>query len=309
MQGLSDLRHFCQCLVREFGSPGALTEEQKAEEFYRLYLDKLPPTIKTLQVVAEACGIKVNALPRETMPQNLRGYHDVYENRRNIYYKKGDAVSGIENTILHEIREMMEAFFAEAYPTYEPLRTIARHTAANRFASAVLLPKREFVTRVYDSGFDVPALAKVYSKSASQVLLRMGEVLQGQLFFFGALYEPDGQSPTTWRVSYWTGTRNDDADENIYGLDDFFPRKGREATPASLVEMTIQKGRPHYCRCINVTSDDDGGLTAITQPVVNSGGTPARVVLVALLGSSAHLLSPQVKRTKPIIVESLDRHL
>ncbi len=233
MNSLSDLRYFCHSLVQEFGTPGILTEERKAEEFCSIYLNKLPPTLKILRSVAEACGIKINALPKGVMPQNMRGYHDIYEGRRNIYYKKGDSISGIENTILHEIREMMEPFFAEAYPTYEPLRTIARHTAANQFASAVLLPKREFEKKVYETGLDVPVLAGLYSKSCSQVLLRMGEVLQGRLFFYGALYEPDRSKPDIWRVTYWTCARNSDPDENIYGLDGFFPRKGRQAAPIS----------------------------------------------------------------------------
>lgn len=309
MNSLSDLRHFCHSLVQEFGTPGKLTEERKAEEFCSIYLNKLPPTLKILRSVAEACGIKVNALPKGAMPQNLRGYHDIYEGRRNIYYKKGDSISGIENTILHEIREMMEPFFAEVCPTYEPLRTIARHTAANQFASAVLLPKKEFEEKVYESGLDVPVLADLYSKSCSQVLLRMGEVLQGELFFYGALYEPDRSKFNTWRVAYWTSARSSDADENIYGLDAFFPRKGRQVIPGSLVDMTIKKRRPHYCQHISMARELEAGLSAITQPITNGGGTLTRIILVALLDRSINLLESQVERANPIIVESLDRHL
>lgn len=309
MLSLADLRYFCKYILHEYGNPGKLTEEEKAEVFCLSYLNGLPPTLKTLKAVAEACGIQVNALPQGTMPHDLRGYHDMYEDRRNIYYKEDDSVSGIENTILHEIREMMETLFVEADPTYEPLRTIDRHAAANHFASAVLLPKKDFMQRVYETGFDVPALAGVYSKSCSQVLLRMGEVLQGQLFFYGAIYEPDRPHPNDWRVTYWTGTTSNDSDENIYGLGRFTPHKGSPAVPGSLVGITIQSWKPHYCQHILLSRCEENGLTAITQPIINNNGVPARMVLIALLHNRRDLLETQIERVKPVIMENMEMYL
>ena len=174
MQSFSDLGNFCAHIVRKYGSPRAATEEQKADEFRRVYLNKLPPDLTTLRAVASACGIELNGVDEGRMPRNLRGYHDVYGSRRNIYYRNGDAISGIENTVLHEIREMMETLFVEVDPGYEPLRTSARHAVANRFAADVLLPSPDFSKRAYETGLDIVELARLYSKSCSQVPLRMG---------------------------------------------------------------------------------------------------------------------------------------
>ena len=75
---------------------------------------------------------------------------------------------------------MIEPVFTEVCPDYEPLRTLAVHMAANRFASSALLPMESFAAKVYQSGLDVIALSHFYHNSCAQILLRMGEVLPGK---------------------------------------------------------------------------------------------------------------------------------
>ncbi len=303
MQSLSDLSNFCAHVVRKYGSPRAATEEQKAEEFRNVYLHDLPPDLTTLRSVASACGIELNGMDEERMPRNLRGYHDVYGSRRNIYYRNGDALSGIENTVLHEIREMMETLFVEVNPGYEPLRTSARHTVANRFATAVLLPSPEFRKRAYETGLDVVELARLYSKSCSQVLLRMGEVLQGQLFFYGALYEPAPDGGSGWRVSYWTGCGNEeDPEANMRAPHGFFARKGHPLLPGSLAEMALTSNRAHLAQRIVFNEGMDDSLIALSSPFVVSGAV-TKVSLVALLAQDERLLEPQLARGRPIVID------
>ncbi len=306
MNSFSNLRVFCEHVVRKHGEPDGVSEEQLAEEFRTVYLQGLPPNLRTLKAVAASCGIKLSEL--EKMPENLRGYHEVYGDNKSIYFRKGDALSGIQNTILHEIREMMETLFMEVHSDYTPLRTNARHIAANRFATAVLLPKSDFENKIYDTGFNVVELSKLYSKSCSQVLLRMGEVLQGRLFMYAALYEPDARNQ--WHVTYWTGSSNDtDPDANMYGGDGLFPRKGRTVVPDSLVDLAIQGKKPYLAQRITLLdSRDDEGLIALAKPLVLSG-VPAKVALVVLLEQNRDLLTPQIERLKPVIVEGFHGHL
>jgi len=308
VKSFSDLRNFCEYIVNRYGSPGAATEDEKAEEFRKVYLRNFTPNLKTIRAVTSACGIYLNSIDGKILPRTMRGYHDVFEGKRKIYYKEGDTISGIENTILHEFREMIEPVFTEVCPNYDPLRTSAVHLAANRFATAVLLPKDEFREKVYETGFDVIALSKLYSKSCSQVLLRMGEVLQGKLFMYAALYEPDLESQ--WQVTYWASSFNDiDPDENVYGTDGLFPRKARAVAPGSLVDMAVKTKKPHLARCITLLdSKDDDGLVALARPL-NIAGIPVRIALVVLLGLNSDLLAPQVERTKPAILDGFHRHL
>lgn len=310
MPYLSNLHLFCECIVRKYSDPGRATEDQKADEFRRVFLKNFRLNLKTLGAVAASCGIKLDGMDEDKMPRNLRGYHEIYGNRRYIYFRKDDTLSGTMNTILHEIREIMENVFVEMCPSYEPLRTSARHMAANRFASAVLLPQKGFTVKVYETGLDVIELARLYSKSCSQVLLRIGEVLQGKLFFYGALYEPGVEEDSPWRVTYWTGTsNNDDPDANVYGLDGFFPRKGREVLPGSLVDMTIKEKKPHIAERITLLDEmDDEGLVAISNPLMIQD-CPAKVVLVALMARNNDLLASQVERTAPLVVEGFHQHL
>lgn len=306
MQSFSNLRIFCEHVVRKHGEPDGVSEEQLAEDFRTVYLKGLPLNLRTLKAVAASCGIKLSGL--EKMPENLRGYHEVYGDNKNIYFKKGDALSGIQNTILHEIREMMETLFAEVQPDYSPLKTSARHIAANRFAAAVLLPRSDFVQKIYDTGFNVIELSRLYSKSCSQVLLRMGEVLHGKLFMYAALYEPDAKNE--WHVTYWTGCSNDtDTDANVYGGDGLFPRKGRAVVTGSLVDLVIRGEKPYLAQRITLLDDTyEDGLVAIARPLIISG-VLTKVALVVLLDQNRDLLLPQIDRSRPTIVEGFHRHL
>jgi len=313
MKSFSDLRFFCKHIVNKYGSPSSASEDEKADEFRNVYLHKLPLNLKTLRAVAAACGIGLNSLDGETLPQNLRGYHDVFGGKKNIYYKKNDTLSGIENTILHEFREMIEPVFAEICPDYEPLRTIAVHLAANRFATAVLLPKESFRVKAYETGMDVIALSQYYYKSCSQVLLRMGEVFQGMLFFYAALYENGNHGKSDWKVTYWTGSSNEEcleANVNIYSLEGFFPRKGHKVVPESLTDMAIKTGKAHIVEHITlIDGTEDNGLFAIAQPLLLAQNKPGKVALIALLKEEARKLEPQIERTNPVVIDKFHRHL
>jgi len=308
VKSFSDLRYFCEYVTNKYGSPDNASEDDKAEAFRYVYLRTLPPNLRTLKAIVSACDIHLKSIDGKKLPRTMRGYHDVFDDNRNIYYKEGDTISGIENTILHEFREMIEPVFAEVCLDYDPLRTSAVHLAANRFATAVLLPKEEFRKKVYETGFDVIALSKLYSKSCSQVLLRMGEVLQGKLFMYAALYEPDADSQ--WYVTYWTSSFNEiDPDDNVYGTDGLFPRKGRAVVPGSLVDMVVKAKKSYLAQCITLLdSKDDDGLVALARPL-NISGIPAKIVLVVLLGLNRNLLAPQIERTRPAVVDGFHRHL
>lgn len=304
----SNLHLFCECIVKKYKNPGQASEEQKADEFQRMFFRNMRLSMKTLSAVSTTCGIKLDGLDEERMPGKLRGYHEVYKNRRHIYFRKDDTVSGTMNTILHEMREMMENVFVEICPSYHPLRTSARHLAANRFATAVLLPHKSFTPKIYETGFDIIELANHFEKSCPQVLLRVGEVLQGKLFFYGAIYEPDDEEE--WRVTYWTGCRNDlDPDANVYGIDRILPRKGHESSPGSLVDLTVKTGKPHLVEHITFLDErDDDGLIAITNPFMIHD-IPVKVILIAMIAQDRELLNAQIERMNPLSVEGFHRHL
>jgi hypothetical protein len=305
MTSFSDLHAFCLYLVHRHGDPATLNEDQKADEFRNLYGLKDPISASDLAGVAACCDIEVSRLPN--MPANVRGFHEEYGEHRKIYYKQGDVLSGIENTILHEIREMMEPHLVEVFPSYQPLDKDALHIAANRFASAVLLPRKSFTSMVYETGLDVFELAGYYGKSVSQVLLRMGEVLDGKYFFYGAIYDRD-RKQGAWSVSYRTLCSTLFPDPNVEELGAFFPAKGTTVTPNTIVDMAIKGGKAHLVRIstlLDALPQQKGmemrGMIALARPLHKSD-VISKVVLTVMLGRDRNLLEPQISRIKPEII-------
>jgi len=298
---------FCQYVIKKYGNPNDATEEQKAEEFRKVYFKNIPLNLHTLQVVASVCGIRTNGLESKKMPPKLRGYHEVIGDYKNIYYREEDSLSGIQNTILHEIREMMETLFTEVNPTYIPLKTKARHLAANQFATAVLLPRSSFSAKLFATGLDIIELSNQYSKSCSQVLLRMGEVLQGKLFMYAALYEPNSENE--WQVTYWTACHNEtDPDSNVFGVDGLFPRKGRIAAPDSLVSQSVTERKSYLVQHITLLDSMDEGLVAFARPLLIPE-IPVKVALVVLLEQNRNILQPQIDRLQPMVIDGFHGHL
>ena len=122
------------------------------------------------------------------------------------------------------------------------------------------------------------------------------------------MYEPDADN--NWWVTYWTGSSNyNDYEANVYGLDGFSPRKNRLVTAGSLVDMTIKQGKSHLVEQITLLDDmEDEGLVAIANPLMIQD-QPAKVILMVLLSHNRDLLSPQVEKVKPVIVERFHQHL
>jgi len=114
MENQSDIRYFCYSLVRKYGNPGKISEEQKANEFRKHYLRDLPPNLKALRAIANGSGIEVDSTDK--MPKSIRGFNHIVNGKSNIVIKDGDTVSGMQNTILHEIREIMEGIFPTIIP-------------------------------------------------------------------------------------------------------------------------------------------------------------------------------------------------
>ena len=83
MDSLSDLRFFCDHIVRKYGSPDAASEDQKAEEFRDVYVNNQPLNLQTLRAASSACGIKLKSLEGVKIPGNLRGYHEVFDGKKN----------------------------------------------------------------------------------------------------------------------------------------------------------------------------------------------------------------------------------
>jgi hypothetical protein len=160
---------------------------------------------------------------------------------------------------------------------------------------------------VCETGLDVFELAEYYAKSLSQVLLRMGEVLNGKHFFYGALYDRDSKQGS-WSVNYCTLSPTLFPDPDLTELGAFFPAKGTAVAPSSVVDMAIKERKPHLVRLLTIfDAFPQGdmameGLVALSRPLLMSD-VPTKVALMVVLGRERNLLGPQISRIKPEIVK------
>ncbi|HJX69498.1 MAG TPA: hypothetical protein VJ441_00200, partial [Dehalococcoidia bacterium] len=163
-----------------------------------------------------------------------------------------------------------------------------------------------FQNKVYETGFDVVALGELYWKSCAQIVIRIAEVLQGEMFYYGALYEPCRSINPEYRVTYWSASSNED---NLSISAQLFPRKGRSAVSGSLVDEVIQRKAPCLVERI-ITSEIDSvdHLTAIAQPIIY-GDTIYKVALVAVLRQDRDAIQPQIERVNPVVIPNFCQHL
>jgi len=60
----NSLHGFCYYIVHKYSNPGTITEEQKVDEFQKMYVMELPVNLKDIRAVALCCDIKVDVLGR-----------------------------------------------------------------------------------------------------------------------------------------------------------------------------------------------------------------------------------------------------
>lgn len=299
----SNLRLFCEYVIGKYGNVADMSTETLADEFRQMFLDGVPISPKSLEAVAMSLGVRITARPT---PKGIRGYNDIFEGTMNIYYKDDDCRSGKENTILHEIRELMETHFADLQPGYAPLRTSAVHNEANKFAGAVLLPREEFKRMALKTGLDAIALRDHYQKSCSQMIIRIAEVMQGDMFYYGALYELSNGYHAYPAVTYWSASSRDDG---VSVPANIFPRKGHVAAVGSIVDSACKDKKPCLVNEVIISEESaDSNLIAIAQPVIFDGAL-TQIVLVAVLRQDRDAIEPQIERLKPLTVDKLVDHL
>jgi len=300
---ITNLRLFCEYVIRKHDDLADVSTETLADEFRKAFLDGVPISPKSLEAVAMSLGVRITARPT---PKGIRGYNDIYDGTMSIYYKNDDCRSGKENTILHEIRELMEAQFADLQPGYAPLRTSAVHNEANRFAGAVLLPREEFKRMAIKTGLDAKALGDHYSKSYAQMIIRIAEVMQGDMFYYGALYEPCSGGESSPTVTCWSASSPDDS---VCVPTTLFPRRGHVSVVGSIVDYACNSKRPHLVNELIVSEENsDNNLVAIAQPVIYDSRL-AKILLVAVLVQDRDAIEPQIEQLNPITMEKFEGHL
>lgn len=312
----SDLQNFARACIQEDKIetflqnptlqiiPDELEAEELAKQFVAYF--RLPkfPTLKNLLKLAKSMNIEqIEGLP---LPRSIRGFHEEWEGTYSIKYKKDDWIGAIEHTILHEIREIMENMFEELLSGHERLSRRALESEANLFAACVLMPGEQFLSDVYELGFDPIRLQKKYRRAYSSILIRMMKVVSGRLPFIGVLYEKNGSETNgaLLNVTYFVKTPNIKTNRK-HGrlLWCYIPREGSNVVNSSIAYSVIKYGQSIYRE--KATGFDFFGyddFSFIARPVYRKGGHITKIAVIGVPYEHRTVLKVQLDKIDPLFL-------
>jgi hypothetical protein len=93
------------------------SEQKLAEEFFDFFGSDSVGSFENLVGLCDSLGIEVS---QAALPEELRGYHHWYEEKRVILVAHDGLILSGQHTVLHELREILEHIFKElGYSTAE----------------------------------------------------------------------------------------------------------------------------------------------------------------------------------------------
>ena len=311
----TSLQEFCNYMMEKYIHPNKMHSEIIAGEFRKYF--NLPKFIILEDLLKLSIVLGIKDVFEITFPnRKLRGFHHKYDCKEyELYYRKGDWEGSKEHTFLHEVREMIDELFAHICPTYEKLEHNQLESLSNEFAASVLMPSKEFINDMYETGFDLMELRKKYLRSYSSTLIRMNRVLQGYQCFVGVLYEDVNPIeyldkdflkqlegiPQPLETTYvvktpriWSGKHRGRI------LWHNLPRKGKFFEIGSIADSVVSFGQSVYrekASGFDLYGYDD--FSIIARPVHWSKGL-AKIAVIAVPYDNRHLLKNQIDRINPV---------
>jgi hypothetical protein len=179
------IEKFCQELLKENRFPDSVLPERMAERFSKYFGLRPPLTKDDILSLCRQIGLD---FPEEiSLPPSLRGIHIGLGNVFAIGYREGEREGGAKHTILHEIWEIMFGILS-AHRGRSLFLEAGKEAYANRFAAAVLMPRKYFLEHCVRASFDPLVLRDAYRVSYLSVVIRMKHVLESHTNFIGIVY-------------------------------------------------------------------------------------------------------------------------
>lgn len=225
-----------------------------------------------------------------------------------IHYSAKDRPGTQKFDIFHELFEVIDKRFAAINQSYPGLHEpqLSRH--ADRFAAAVLIPPDFFVRQINSSGCDLPRLSEELELSHQCLLIAFAQHF-ADMPAVGILFEYRPSRPLAGPVAE---TRDFIASvvvktppaRRVRQLCPVQPVPARNSRPSfgSLVCAAINGARPVLWR----QTGEEGHPFILVRPLLWGGLEPYRVILLALPDEEYHMVSSQVERIQPVLIDAED---
>ncbi|MBW1855446.1 MAG: hypothetical protein JRJ00_12340 [Deltaproteobacteria bacterium] len=146
----------------------------------------LYPPIEKDRIVTACYSMGVDSISFDILPNNLRGFHQIYGNRIEISLRHDDWEGGISHTLLHELFEIIiECYNSKAKEKYD-----LTEYKANLFAASVLMPEKRFLEFCFRAKFDLQLIRRKYFHALFSLMLRLCYLFQRRnAYYIGILAE------------------------------------------------------------------------------------------------------------------------
>ncbi len=268
--------------------------------FFREYagIQRTPSLRRTVDLVS-SLGIDIQAVPYlETGGTNMMA-----KGVWHIHYSAKDRPPTQKFDILHEFFEVIHKSFDTVRPGYGVLKEPQLSQHADRFAAATLIPPRFFLNQVATTGCDLVKLSEELELSHQCLLIALGQHFV-DIPLIGVLYEyrPQGEIGANSEITDFTATvvvKTGRARriKELCGLQTV-PVRNSHPHVGSLVCAAVNGGRPVLWQSTHI----EDSPAVLVRPLLSVALEPYRIILLAIPNEEFGMISSQVDRIEPMLV-------
>ena len=221
----------------------------------------------------------------------------------HIHYSAKDRPPTQKFDILHELFEVIHKSVGTFYPDYNVLKEPQLSRYADRFAAATLIPPSFFLDRANETGCDLVKLSQDLELSNQCVLIAFGQHFI-DIPFIGVLYEYEPKDAIganaemkDFVVTVVVKTGRARRIKELCALQTVPVRNGHPQI-GSLVCAAVNGGRAVLWRSTHI----EDSPAVLVRPLLSVDHEPYRVILLAVPNEEFGLISSQVERIDPAMV-------
>ena len=261
-------------------------------------IQRTPSLRKTIDLV-RSLGVRIQAVNY----LDTGGTNMTAKGVWHIHYSAKDRPATQKYDIFHELFEVIHKSFSTLRPDYSLLREPQLSQHADRFATSTLIPPAFFLEKVWATGCDLVKLSEELELSHQCLLIALGQHFI-EIPLIGVLFEHRPEEAVGANVliqdflaTVVVKTGRARRIKDLCGLQTV-PLRNSHPHIGSLVCASVSGGRPVLWRSTHV----EDSPAVLVRPLLTAEHEPYRVILLAIPNEEFGMISSQVDRIEPMLV-------